>query len=132
MLYEGHDIYSRTFSVKDGATITIARFVKQDGAGGVTRVSATADTPCGVAMEEFRANGGPLPYPWPSRQGIRVRVIGSVLVEASEAITYGDQIAVTADGRAKKAAAGENVVGEAYTKCLAAGEYVLVFLKLLG
>lgn len=132
MLYEGHDIYSRAFSVKAGATITAARFVKQDGLGGVTRAAATTDSVIGVAMEEFNPTGGPLPYPWPNRQGIRVRIIGSALVEASEAITYGDQIKTTADGRAAKATGTDKVVGEAFTTATQAGELVLVFLKLVG
>ena len=132
MFYEGHDIYSRAFNVKSGATVTVARFVKQDGLGGVTRVTASTDPVIGVAMEEFNPTGGALPYPWPNRQGVRVRIIGSVLVEASEALTYGDQIKATADGRAAKATGTDKVVGEAFTTATQAGEYVLVFLKLIG
>lgn len=130
MLYEGHDIYSRAFNVKPGAAVTIARFVKQDGLGGVTNVTALTDVPVGVSQEEFNPLGGPLPYPWPNRQGIRVRLVGSALVESSGVVTYGDQVTFDIAGKAKKAAVGDKVVGEAFTDCPVAGQYVLVYLKL--
>ena len=130
MFYEGHDIYSKAFSVKPGAAVTIARFVKQDGIGGVTNVTALTDAVTGVAMEEFNPTGGPLPYPWPNRQGIRVRMLGSALVESGGAVTYGDQVTFDINGKAKKAAVGDKVIGEAFTDCPMAGQYVLVFLKI--
>lgn len=132
MFYEGHDLYSRAFNVKTGATVKIARLVKQDGQGGVTLVTAPTDTPIGICMEEFNATSQGLPYPWPNRQGVRVRIIGSGLIETAEPINYGDPISFDAQGRAKKATGSEKVIGEAFTKAPAAGEYVLVFLKLLG
>jgi hypothetical protein len=137
MFYEGHDIYSRAYSVKPTAVVTIARFVKQDGIGGVTLVTALTDTPVGIAMEEFNPNGnassvpGPLGQLWGNRQGVRVRMVGSALVESAGVLTYGDQVTFDVNGKAKKGVVGtDKIVGEAFTDCPAAGNYVLVWLKI--
>ena len=133
MNYEGHDIYSRSFNVKAGQQVTIFRFVVQDGQGGVKQAAAAdADKVIGIAMEDFSPTARPGPNWMPNRQGIRVRIIGSALVEAAGPINYGDQITVDADGKATVAGGTTGVVGEAFTKAAAAGELVLVFLKVLG
>lgn len=133
MFYEGHDIYSRSFQVNPGFTASIARFVKQDGLGGVCNLTAATDLVSGVAMEEHRPVGTnyAIPNAYPTRDGVRVRIIGTAPVETAEAINFGDPIAATADGRAKKATGTDQVIGEAYTKTTDAGQLVWVFLRLL-
>lgn len=134
MNYEGHDIYSRSFNVKPGQTATIFRFVVQDGQGGVRDAKAAdADKVIGICMEDFNALGrNGVPNWMPNRQGVRVRIIGSGLVEAAGAITYGDQITLDDEGKAVKATGTTGIVGEAFTTATAPGELVLVFLKVLG
>lgn len=134
MNYEGHDIYSRSFNVKDGQTANIFRFVVQDGKGGVRNAKAAdADKVIGVCMDNYNALGRLGVVNWmPDRQGVRVRVIGSANVEAAEALTYGDQVSVNDEGKAIKATGTTGVIGECFTEAKAPGELVLVFLKVLG
>lgn len=129
MFYEGHDIYSRAFNVKPTGVVKIGRFVKQDGLGGVTLPTALTDSVIGVAMEEFNSVAVGFPYTMPNRQGIRVRLRGSALVESVGVLTYGDPVTFDLDGKAKKATGSDKVVGEAFTDCPAAGNYVLVWLQ---
>lgn len=131
MFYEGHDIYSRSFSVKPTGVIKIARFVKQDGIGGVTLPTAATDSIVGVAMEEFNPLAPGYPYTMPNRQGIRVRMAGSALVESNGVLTYGDPVTFDpATGKAQKGVIGtDKIVGEAFTDCPTVGNYVLVYLR---
>jgi len=64
---------------------------------------------------------------WTAGQYTQVVSLGTITVEASAAIALGDDIASSADGKARKALAGETINGRALEAALA-GEFVKIKL----
>lgn len=89
------------------APIGMFYFVKGDGAGGVTPVTATTDEPLGVA--QFHVTASEIL----KGKGASVRVSGIAQVYCTGAVTLGDALGLVADGSVRTAASTDLIVGQA-------------------
>ncbi len=81
-------------------------FVKLNGSGQVTAITAATDIPIGVLQNKPKALG----------QMAEITVIGVTKVNAGGAIGIAKQISFTAAGKASTPATGENGLGAAYVQ----------------
>jgi hypothetical protein len=105
--------------------ITQYHFVKADGVGGVTQVTATTDNPLGVS--QFHVTVSELAR----GKGASVRVEGISEVYCTGAVSAGDLVGLVADGSVRTAQSGDTIVGQAYGAG-ADGERAPIALSLPG
>ena len=106
--------------------LTKGRAVKFSAAETVTPVTAATDLVVGIVQYDVTA--GEIA----KGKGAIVRRMGGSIMEASEAITIGSEVSLTADGRAAVSAAGERIIGICDEAAGGAGEYIRVTLNLPG
>jgi hypothetical protein len=106
--------------------LTKGRAVKFSAVETVTPVTAASDLVVGIA--QFSVSAGEINL----GKGAIVRRMGASVMEASEAIAVGDEVAISANGRAQVANATERVIGICDEAAGGAGEYVRVTLNLPG
>jgi hypothetical protein len=104
--------------------LTKGRAVKFSAVETVTPVTAASDLVVGIA--QFSVSAGEINL----GKGAIVRRMGASVMEASEAIAVGDEVAISANGRAQVANATERVIGICDEAAGGAGEYVRVTLNL--
>lgn len=113
-----------------GGAITKYRFVKLDttAADGETVVqcNAAGEGAYGVAL--FSVSTDEIAR----GKGASVVIDGRMIVEASEAMAVGDAVATAADGRAKVAATGEQILGYCDEPAAGAGNWCSVYLDRAG
>jgi hypothetical protein len=106
--------------------ITKGRAVKFSAVETVTPVTAATDLVAGIAVfdvtTEEIAKG----------KGASIRRMGAAVMEASEAITPGQPVSITATGLAQVAGAGERQIGICDEGASGAGKYCRVTLSLPG
>lgn len=108
------------------AALTKFRAVKFSAVETVTPITAVTDLVAGVVQHDVTAdeiNQG---------KGASICRIGATLMEASEAITVGTLVSVSANGRAAVASTGEVAIGICDEPAAGAGEYCRVTLDLPG
>lgn len=108
------------------AALTKYRAVKFSAVETVTPVTATTDEVAGVVQHDVTA-GEIL-----QGKGASIARFGATLMEASEAITVGQPVSISANGRAAVASAGERKIGICDEPAGGAGEYCRVTLDLPG
>ena len=109
-----------------GAALTKGRAVKFSAAETVIPVAATTDLVAGVAR--YSVSAGDITR----GVGAQVDRIGSVIMEASEAIAVNQGVSITTDGRAQVVGAGERQIGICDEAASGAGKYCRVTLTLPG
>lgn len=123
-LFEGNDVLTRPFRVAS-APVAQATF-GTIASGGIATAAADATRVDGVILEDYAVSGLSLPYPYPNRTGVAVRLKGTAYVEATEILAEGDEVSVAAAGKAKKVNATP-AVGKVL-KGGAVGEFVEVLI----
>lgn len=108
------------------AAITAFRGVKFSAVETVTPITAVTDLCAGIA--QVGATAGEIA----KGKGVSIAVEGDSVMEASEAITVGTLVSVSANGRAAVASTGEVCIGVCVEPAGAAGEYIRVKLDLPG
>lgn len=108
------------------AALTKFRAVKFSAAETVTPVTAVTDLVAGVVQHDVTA--GEIT----KGKGASIRVMGASIMEASEAITIGTLVSVSANGRAAVASTGEVAIGVCVEAASGAGEFARVQLDLPG
>lgn len=111
----------------DAATALVkCRAVKFSAVETVTPVTAATDLVAGINQYDVTA-------PEITKgKGAMVRRMGASIMEASEELAVGDEIAVSANGRAQKADATERVIGICDEAASGAGKFARVTLSLPG
>lgn len=130
-LFEGQNVFTRAFKVRQGTVVVGKRFVKLDADGTVVPVSAVGDKPIGVALEDFGGTTATFPYVFPPRSGVAVRVMGTAFVEVGAAVNPGQLVEIDAQGRVvpQGTGTGATTVGVALQKATSAGQFIEVLLK---
>ena len=123
--YEGQNIFSRTFPAKANTTYLNRRFVVLTTSG--LDVPAAGAQVIGVNMEDFDHDGAALPYPYPNRGGLAVRLKGTAFVEAGAAVAVGASLETDNQGRAITQTTGK-FAGIALSAAANAGEFIEVLL----
>lgn len=113
-------VLSRGFDA--AAAVTKRRFVKLSAVDQVTPVTAASDLVVGVSRYDCTAAD------IVRGKGVAVDMIGIAEVECSAAITFGNLVGISANGRAAAAGAGVRTVGMALTTTANAGETLTVLL----
>ena len=108
------------------AALTKYRAVKFSAAETVTPVAAVTDLVAGIVQHDVTA--GEIT----KGKGASIRVEGDSIMEASEAITIGTLVSVSANGRAAVASTGEVCIGICVEAASGAGEFCRVKLDLPG
>lgn len=106
--------------------LTKLRAVKFSAAETVTPVTAITDLVVGIVQYDVTA--GEIA----KGKGAIVRRMGASMMEASEAITVGQPVSITADGRAQVANALERQIGICDEAASGAGKFCRVTLALPG
>jgi uncharacterized protein DUF2190 len=108
------------------AALTKFRAVKFSAVETVTPVTAITDVVAGVVQHDVTA------AEILKGKGASIARIGATMMEASEAITVGQLVSVSANGRAAVASTGEVCIGICDEPATGAGEYCRVTLDLPG
>lgn len=121
---------TRNYVQDKGYTAAVAlvkyRAVKFSAAETVTPVTATTDPVAGIVQHDVTTAELAL------GKGASIAVMGASLMEASEAITIGTLVSVSANGRAAVASTTERQIGHCVEAALGAGEFCRVQLDLPG
>lgn len=112
-------IANKTYAFQSESDLVAKRFVGFGTDEAVKAVSAAGEVVKGVCREAALTG---------EVAEIDLACGGS-LVEASEAIAAGAEIASTADGKAKIAASGEFIVGRAFSAATADGDLMSIVLS---
>lgn len=106
--------------------------VVYDGNGNLILPAADGDPAVGVILSDAAAydNGTSLITAAGTEVDVLICKIG--LIEAGEAVKKGDLLTVSTKGQAKKAAAGNFILGIAVTEATAAGELVQIQITKSG
>lgn len=97
--------------------------------GKLALPAADGDPAIGIILSDTPANGSGI-TPSGTEVDVLIRNIG--LIEAGAAVAKGDFLTVTATGTARKAAAGEYILGIAMTAADAAGELTQAYITHSG
>jgi len=106
--------------------LTKYRAVKFSAAETVTPVTGVTDVVAGIA--QFDVTAGEILR----GKGASIAVEGDSIMEASEAITIGQLVSVSANGRAAVASAAERQIGVCVEAASGAGQFCRVKLDLPG
>lgn len=106
--------------------LTKYRAVKFSAVETVTPVTALTDLICGI--NQFDVTAAEIA----KGKGATVRRMGASVMEASEAINPGQEVAIAADGRAKVAVATNRIIGICDEGASGAGKFCRVTLSLPG
>ncbi len=117
-------IQDKGYNLQAGQTLTKFRAVKFNAAEEVTPITAATDLVAGVVQHDVTA------AELLKGKGASIAVEGDTLMEASAAITVGQRVTITANGRAKAAVATEMVHGRCIEPASAAGKFARVHLSL--
>ena len=111
-----------TFEAEDA--IVLNRFVKLGAAGnGVAAVDGVTDLAAGVAVESADSTGQTSVSVWLSNRG------GIVPIEAAAAISLGDKVAPSANGRGQTAVSTQFSRGVALIAAGGAGEIIPMLVE---
>lgn len=108
------------------AALTKFRAVKWSAAETVTPVTAVTDVVAGIVQHDVSA------AEILKGKGASIAVEGDSIMEASEAITVGQLVSVSANGRSAVASTGEVCIGIAVEPASGAGKFHRVKLDLPG
>ena len=97
--------------------------------GKLALPAAAGDPVIGIVLSDAPADSGGV-TPAGTEVDVLIKSIG--LIEAGAAVAKGDLLTVTTDGTARKAAAGEYILGIAMTAATAAGELAQVYITHSG